>query len=1159
MIPGELIKLSGEIRQAEQELHGRYLSVLKGSSPRPSDSELLKEVETYAIIFLHSLRIHLCLNLIEKGYDDCREIFHIDWRTVLRSLMKLEETSQVTGALLTNAADIILLLEPENKNALLRQLGQKIRPQSPLTSCTILCGLNMAEYCIISGRRFEACTILQNLITLSEERNVARPEMHREIVRRSLEYFADIAPPLAKRICEQQTPWFQNTKGMKTATFHWCYAISLLQEREIGNACEQFWSCRQLCLDAEGDYNWLGAKAGILFYSLLLEEDPSGASEEFLQDALQKIDNDYYVKMGTEKDYFTTTILYALLHHRLLQQELGGHLSELCRLRDICVQLQNQFKAPHLTVRSAENLLGGYYLQQDDYLQAATHSMNALTALIPKGIEKNPPDDVILSNLLLIYTRLNDEEQIIKLMGILGEKIEAYPAEDPMTARIGLLLLSCLDKLGYPKDEWTQDFLDDLTAFSEIMDEIPDELDVDEQREEVIGSAIICLETANALLDTFPSDAKIPELCQRIALHYLSRPGRYSFTDTQYVVCYNVLSTAQWQLNQQEAILSIQRMLSYGKRLGNANEDQIAMLRCAAARYYSMNRADLGMPLIETAFSCITEAWQKAVSYLNDHRICQLLSSVQNDFNMCYSLFRQTATPEELYERLICFKDLPTLVGRERNRVLRLLPVDERLKERIISLQDQLAAARMHDALMGTDTVSELSEKLLYAEAEFAERFPENIAFTPISLELLYERLPNRAAILEYYFVPGEAALTGRPISEDAFVLDIFVVANCDGKYSLHHISTQGYEIMEDASELWQMMQEAASPSQNRRRETLRNLLFDALIAPALPFLGGIQSLYIAPDRELNNLPFEILRDSQGQLLSEKFQLARLVCGRDLLFSKGTETMADGCFLLGDPDYEAEKGERSTSLERTVSNQLAPVHPLPFSRLEVQRIGARCHAEPYLAQDATKYALQEALPCGIIHLATHGVFDVSMRSDSLYSSYLVFAGYNKWVIGHMESRYCGNGVLTADEMSRMDMHRTELVILSACQSGLGNTSRGSLQGMLSAFSAAGVHWVISHMWKASDFASAILMDAFYDAYLSRGMDVPDALQYAKDYLRNVTVGELRAKGWLNQRIDSRLDDNAAKEMERIRQCRIDRRRFFEDVSYWGGFVCHKCR
>ena len=211
-----------------------------------------------------------------------------------------------------------------------------------------------------------------------------------------------------------------------------------------------------------------------------------------------------------------------------------------------------------------------------------------------------------------------------------------------------------------------------------------------------------------------------------------------------------------------------------------------------------------------------------------------------------------------------------------------------------------------------------------------------------------------------------------------------------------------------------------------------------------------------------------------------------------------------------------------------------------------------------LSVSATKTALQEALPSGIIHLATHGFFDQEGTTDSLFSSFLIFAGYNRWARTKILSEEFGNGILTADEISRMDLRNCGLVVLSSCQSGLESDQGGTMQGLISAFSAAGASWIVSSLWHVDDYATSILMDAFYASMFDRQLPVPDALRTAKHYLRTVTVDELWENGWLELPDGLPVSEETRKNIERLKNSN-GRRKPFSDERFWGGFVCHKCK
>lgn len=667
------------------------------------------------------------------------------------------------------------------------------------------------------------------------------------------------------------------------------------------------------------------------------------------------------------------------------------------------------------------------------------------------------------------------------------------------------------------------------------------------------------LNLISGVLDSFSSERDELLRFREMVLYFLDQPDVYPFTTAQKVTGYMVLARVEWELGSPRAADYLEKCLDCSKNITSSQEARISVLRFAAVVYYSLNRKEQALSVVCEALSCVTAAWQKATAYLNDHRVCQLLAFIQRSIDMCYSIMRTSAGSRELYESVLRFKDLPSLVGRERNRLLRSAPVDDGLRSQIFALQDQLAAAELNDSRQGTNTAQDIAARLQRLEAAFASKFPQNMHFTPITFDRVCEKLPEDSAIIEYYFVPGEAALSGKPCDEAVWELDIFVTAKHRGQSRLNRLQIQrGDVILRQAAEFIDILQNSDDISRSGTKASLRGQLYRKLIAPVLPFLDGITNVYIAPDSELCNLPFEILRAEGYGLLQDQFRICRLVCGRDLLFYDDHVSPGGSSFILGDPNYEAQQGERTDSPRRGSQMRLTPVSALPFSGIEAQRISRRCRTRACSGNEATKYALQHALPCNVIHLATHGVFDDTPETDSLYSSHLVFAGYNKWAAGQGESQYCGNGILTVDEISRMDLQETELVVLSACQSGLGDTTYGSTRGLLSAFSAAGARWIVSHMWEASDFATPILMDAFYDAYLNMGREVPGALQYAKEYLRTVTVGTLRRDGWFRLPADTRISEDvrgAVAEMNQWPDSTVP----FADEFFWGGFIVHKSR
>lgn len=1157
----QLRLLSEKIQEEELSFDIAFMAeALMGENPAGEDPRKRTEREKSASVLLRSMRIQLCLNLISQGYSSCVKEVRQDWDEIMKCLKFLACSEKISGELLSDAADIVLLLDPGKRNDLLAALDfstrLRIKAPKPLRFPVISCGFSMADYCMETGRTAERAQILANLASLSEERNQANPKAHRVVVTNVLRCTVDTDGGLTCKIGDCSKPYFEGITDRNACAFYWFYAFASLQTGRTEEAVPLFRKCHDLCMEVEGERSWVGARAGMYYCYVQLPTDRSGASEQFLWDALRKTESGFYAGMDGSADFAAAITRAVLLRWKMDRQELRGLLPEIQRLRDYCVSAEPNNVNPLLTVRQAENLLSGYYLEMGDYLQAASHARKALASVPPAYIPAEPTDVLLYSNLLLIFTALHDTDQMeyyVQKLRDISDEIK----DDRYTLSRVLLLVNTAEKRLKMEQTAGEKELQYLREFHQSILKAPVEPSASVSENVVYSQWLISL--CMDFLDSGTVSRDDLLKFRDIALYFQNRPAIYPFSDAQKVTVSAMLAQVEMQLGSPRALDHLAQCLHDAENIAPSREVSISVLRFAAVVYRHFNRMDEAMAVIDKALSGITAAWHKGTAYLNDHRVSELLMYIQFHFNVCYAIMRTAAQPEALYQRILQFKDLPALVGRERSRLLRLTPVDEVLKGQIFALQNQLAAAEWNDSLNGTNSAQRIAAELEQKETEFAARFPQNLQFTPITFRRVCQKLPENAAIVEYYFVPEESALSGKPGQDGALALDVFVTAKRNGTARLHHLRLgNGQTIVGQTDEFVEILTEPDDISAFGRKSSLGTALYRSLLAPVMPYLEGITDLFIAPDGPLCSLPLEILHGDDGSLLQDRFRVCRIVCGRDILFFVDQTASGSGGFILGDPNYDSERGEHTDSQLRGGEMGLEPVLPLPFSGIEARRIGRRCHGQVYSGDAATKYALEKALPCSIIHLATHGVFDCQLEADPLYASYLVFAGYNRWVSRKTESSHCGNGVLTADEISRMDMRKTELVVLSACESGLGDTSYGGVKGLLSAFSAAGARWVVSHIWQANDFSTPILMDAFYDARLNKGMEVPDALRYAKNYLRTVTIGELRRNGWFDLPDDDRIQAEIRDSVNEMYHWN-DREKPFTEEVFWGGFTVHRAR
>lgn len=1156
----QLQHLSDEIRQEEQAL---WFDLLGGlfdpeAAPDMRSDDLKQRKEWSARLLLRALRIRLCLELMDYAPRQCRKQLLEDWADAAETVRKLSRSLDITGEVLSDTLDLVLLLSPGSRQPLLRQLDLstrlKIRKICPLSAEVNQIARDMANYCLETDRMEIVRSITKQLILLGESRNQDYPQLQRILVVGTLVNIVDLDRPLTVQLCESQQKYFKDTVDAFACDFYWFYGFSVLSLNDPVLAATLLKHCYDLCMAVEGETSWIGARAGSIYHYSLLKTDRHDAAVTYLLDTLEKIDRGFYPNMDDNAPFTAAYTRFMLLNVHMESSTLIGWLPHIERLLEYCIAAEETNISPYLTIRRAEVYLSSYYREKGDYLQAAEHQRRALEAVPKNGLPAIPSDVLIYTNLLQIYTDLRDPDQVRYYSDKVLEYEEELNSDSYLANRVTTLLNNAATLFVADEDDMenAHNYLESV-----YLDIVNDNLHPPETgRDSFVWSILTAL---TDLLDSGTASREDLLRLRYIVEYFWGHPEIYVFNEKQNLTYYLFLTSIEAQLDSPKALDYLAMALQRMDILSEVRAPRITMMRSAVIVCYHFRNQAQAMALAQETLGSITSAWQKAVSYLNDRRICQLLASVQDDFRFCYAVLRETLSSEELYERILRFKDLPALVGRERNTFLRLAPVDESLHCRISALQDKLAADEMNDSLRGTDTARETAAKLERLEAEFAAGFPRTLRFTEITFQGVCEKLPENHAIVEYYFVPGRSSISLRAVETRELELDIFVTTKTAGQVRFHHlICPDAARILDAAGDFIEILQDPDDLSASGRKAQLRANLYRQLISPVLPLLEGITQLYIAPDESLCNLPFEILYGQDRVPLQDRYRICRLVCGRDLLFYDDETPSGGGSFILGNPNYEAQRGQRSHSRIRSGQGNLEPVDALPFSGVEAKRVARRCRSNVCTGDAATKYALRDALPARIIHLATHGAYDESMEADSLYASHLVFAGYNQWARNQTESSHCGNGILTADEISRMDLRKTELVVLSACQSGLGDTSYGTVRGLLSAFSAAGARWVVSHLWAASDFATPILMDAFYNALQKQGQEVPEALQYAKNHLKTVTIGQLRRDGWLElpRDIDFPAEIRGAVEEMNLLP---DREMPFQDEFYWGGFTVHKSR
>lgn len=226
---------------------------------------------------------------------------------------------------------------------------------------------------------------------------------------------------------------------------------------------------------------------------------------------------------------------------------------------------------------------------------------------------------------------------------------------------------------------------------------------------------------------------------------------------------------------------------------------------------------------------------------------------------------------------------------------------------------------------------------------------------------------------------------------------------------------------------------------------------------------------------------------------------------------------------------ESRSGDyHSTSSSRAFigDNTRYGVEYLPGTLKEVEEIAANFTGNPRLITDISgteeSFKSLAGSSVDIIHLATHGFFwteenaqkrdyvsFLNKNKDSkqteedwaLLRSGLFLSGANIGLKGESLPDDVEDGVLTAAELSNMNLGHVDMVVMSACESGLGETSGEGVFGLQRGFKLAGSNTLLMSLWKVDDTATQFLMTDFYWNYLS-GKSKQESLRLAQQSLRN---------------------------------------------------------
>ncbi|NEO21534.1 CHAT domain-containing protein, partial [Moorena sp. SIO4A5] len=588
-------------------------------------------------------------------------------------------------------------------------------------------------------------------------------------------------------------------------------------------------------------------------------------------------------------------------------------------------------------------------------------------------------------------------------------------------------------------------------------------------------------------------------------------------------------------LNQgryQEAEPLLQQTLELTKRLLGEEHPQVALsLNNLALLYHTQGKISRALELLEQGLKVEERNLHSNLVAGSEPQKRKYLDTISGSTNTVISLHLNTAPNNPRAARLAL-----TTVLRRKGRVLdfitnsqqilgqQLDPESQKLLEDLNATRTQLAN------LFYSQSLDPKSPKLL-----------DDLNSNPTQgANLIYKRLPNLP--LKYYqqrlnylseqanqledkisrrspdFRTANQAVTLEAIQTlipaNTALVELVKYQRGSPRYAAYVLHSQGdpqgidlgeVKLIEKELELFRLsIQDKDTPTAQLKQAARQ--VDQRLMDPVRQLLGSTRQILLSPEGELNLIPFEALVDQQQQYLVENYRFTYLTSGRDLLRLSQESASQTAPVMLGNPDFDRSAGElianqdhsnlASADLTRSIDLSTWDFSPLPGTADEVKEIADMLGVDPLLGGKATESAVKGVNSPRILHIATHGFSENAPNQElpTLYDNPMLLSGL---VLAGFKQKRTGaeNGVLTALEAVGLNLSGTELVVLSACDTGSGRISSGEgIYGLRRAFVIAGSQTQLISLRKVQDKATKELMLAYYQRLLDDNMGRTEALR-----------------------------------------------------------------
>jgi len=601
--------------------------------------------------------------------------------------------------------------------------------------------------------------------------------------------------------------------------------------------------------------------------------------------------------------------------------------------------------------------------------------------------------------------------------------------------------------------------------------------------------------------------------------------------DTTLILSNLALMYSQQGLYSKAEPLYLRALAIRVKVLGVEHPKSSISLNNLAGLYNNQGLYNKAQPLAKRALAIDFTFLQRQAPYLALSERQSFVKNVGNAFESVFSSAARGDSGAELamFSRLNR-QGLLEEIEKRQAQLAALPGPQQEISEELRAVTQQLASVSL--IAKQRQSLSERKEEL---EKQLYRLLPE-LQPRLVEVQQVAAVLPDDSVLIEFQrYEPFDGTKPlGRRWDEARYMA---LLLTADGE--IEHVD------LGLAKPLERKIQQALRASEGRslNAQELWVELGELVIRPLAKATAGTKTWFISPDGELNRIPFAALSMPTGdELLVEAVQLRLLTTGRELLDlakSSDSDQAAQKPLVVANPNFDHSKQSLGSSSSRSIaskdSNQqrsgdLESLQwlQLPGTEKEGNAITQLIDAQLLMGEKATALAVQQQETPKVLHLASHAYYladqeqgdsneqrsqqqlgnsspgDKSLQAENpLLRSGIVLAGANQ-----PEANSKDDGYLTALEVAKLDWQGTEMVVISACESGKGDIQAGDgVYGLKRAIAVAGARSSLLSLWKVDDAATAAFMQSFYQR-LKAGEGRADALAATQKEFRNHPIA-----GW----------------------------------------------